>query len=271
MRNQKIIAAAFLLTTLQAAPAVGGPCDAYYRFDGDLSDAGGNSFDGQMVGNGGASPGPTFVEGRSGQALLLDGTSAMRAFLDLRYDLCPQVTVTAWIKAELHPQQVIWGSSHGLFLMASQTDISLRVGGDDLWARNSIFPNGGWLFVTGTWDMTSGQASVHWRGREVNGRVGSIRMETEQVIWVGALFDRLDFTAKNLVIDELRFVGSIEKPVDMVAAAAGSASAAVPATVDSGAETATGLAACNVQEDCATGTYCALDNTCHPETHLPKP
>jgi len=73
-------------------------CNAHFTFDGDLQDSGANGYHGHMIGKDGAKATPRFIDGKSGQALQLDGTSAMRSFIDLHSETCPQVTVTAWIQ-----------------------------------------------------------------------------------------------------------------------------------------------------------------------------
>lgn len=86
------------LAFVHAGTAIAQSCEAYFPFDGSLADASGNGFDGRMIGQDVAAATPRFVEGRSGQALALDGTSAMRVLMDLHYEGCPQVSFTAWIR-----------------------------------------------------------------------------------------------------------------------------------------------------------------------------
>jgi hypothetical protein len=81
-----------------AVSANAGPCDAYFTFDDTLADASGNGYDGEMIVAKGTSSRPVFVEGKFGRALMLDGSAAMRALLDLHYDACPTVTISAWIQ-----------------------------------------------------------------------------------------------------------------------------------------------------------------------------
>ena len=59
--------------------AIAGPCDAQFSFDGNLSDGGGNGYDGQMVNSQSDEVDPQWVEGRWGQALQLGGDAADQA------------------------------------------------------------------------------------------------------------------------------------------------------------------------------------------------
>jgi len=77
-------------------------CDAYFKFDGDLSDASGNGYDGTMIGKDGATGNVSFGDGLVSQALHLDGSSAMRAFLDPNFESSPQVTIAAWVRMDAH-------------------------------------------------------------------------------------------------------------------------------------------------------------------------
>ena len=266
------------LLTWAALPvlAIAGPCDAYFRFDGDLSDSGSNGFSGQMVAVKGAPATPEFVEGKFGKALKLDGSAAMRAFIDLSYDLCPQVTYTAWIKVEPLPNQMILGVSHALHSMISGTGMSLRVRGDDLWAYNSIFPNAGWMFIAGTWNADTGKVTLHWRNRVIDGQMGTSDRETPPAIWLGALNDDLHFPAKQMVIDEFRVISrSLGHEQIMALQDSASSGTSTVAHVAEAVPLATPVAAggagaaCAAPGDCPAGSYCAVDGSCHPDSHRP--
>jgi hypothetical protein len=99
LRKLAIILAAAVFGPALAV-ALAAPCEAVFHFDGDLADSSGNGHDGRMIAAGGVPATPQFVAGRSGQALSLDGASAMRTFIDLNPDTCPQVTISAWINVE---------------------------------------------------------------------------------------------------------------------------------------------------------------------------
>lgn len=257
------IAALALCVTFGTAAA--GPCDANFQFDGSLADSSGNGFDGQMLGAKGVPAKPVFVEGKFGQALKFDGTSTMRAFVDLSYRTCPQVTYTAWIKAEPLPSQMIMGTSSALHSMISNSGISLRVRGKDLWARDAVMPNAGWMFIAGTWNTETGKTSLHWRSRSIEGEMGTSTQEASAAIFLGALNDSLHFNAKQLVIDEFRIIGRALDHTEIMALQ-NSQGAGATAVANTAGATA---ASCSASSDCTAGSYCAVDHACYPNSQRP--
>lgn len=265
------------LPLLLAAQAQAGPCDAYYRFEGNLSDSGPEGYHGQMVAEGNTTATPQFVEGASGKALKLDGSAAMRAMLDLSPDLCAAQTVVAWLKAGIHPNQVVYGNNGGNFLMISAETLSIRTAGRNLSARNAVFANAPWMFVAAVWDNEARTHRLHWNARHVEASFeGHEPRSGDAAIWIGALNDRLHSNAKDLVVDELQFIGralTIDE-INAMRAAGPGGGAMVSQNSSSGgsaigfASTASG-AACNTHSECGGGSYCAVDGTCHPESHLP--
>ena len=73
MRFRTFHLPAALACILFSASAHAGPCDAHFTFDGNLSDASGNGYDGRLIGKGGgaASGAASYGEGRNGQALVI--------------------------------------------------------------------------------------------------------------------------------------------------------------------------------------------------------
>src|SRR6056297_1270302 len=257
----------FLLLTGFSVPALAGPCDAYYRFDGNLSDEGGNGNAGQMIGRDGAAATPQFVDGRSGQALKLDGSAAMRAFVDLNRERCPQVTVTAWIRIQPEASQTILGTGGGAWLWASGSLLGLRTAGKDIRVQDAIYANGGWMFVAAVWDHKNGTHRLHWRGRQTEESVGKSSRQAKPAIWLGADNDALHHPSKDLVIDELRIIGGAlgaERITAMRDAPAG-AGQAQPAMAGAAGQ------ACSTHAGCPAGSYCGMDGTCHPDSHRPMP
>jgi len=272
MRNHAVLLAGLLLACGTSSPASAGPCDAYYHFDGDLADASGSGHDGQMVGANGVPATPQFVAGRYGQALRLDGSAAMRVFIDLAYEACPQVTVAAWVNIEPQPSQMFFGASHGLHIMASNDQINLRADGNDIVARDAVYANGGWMYIAGAWDAETRHASFHWRGREVDGDMGNSGRKTPPAIFFGALNDALHFPAKQMIIDEVRIVGralDAQQLAELQQSTAPNAGVSAASSLASTAPADAAGGSCAAQSDCAGGTYCAADGTCHPESHLP--
>jgi hypothetical protein len=201
------------LAATHAPEAEAQSCEAYFPFDGSLADASGNGFDGRMIGQDGAAATPRFVEGRSGQALALDGTMAMRAFVDLNYESCPQVSFTAWVRFDgpvLRENRVILatgGSGPGLRAVGSVLVLNGTANG--LWVRDAVRADSGWMFVAGVYDYADNTYALHWRNRSVEGTLSQHRRPPEDAVWVGAMDDRLTYAASNIVIDELRIFESV--------------------------------------------------------------
>ncbi|MDX1508396.1 MAG: LamG-like jellyroll fold domain-containing protein [Woeseiaceae bacterium] len=264
-----------IIACLGASAALAGPCDAYYPLDGDLSDASGNGYTGQMIVKGGELTKPDFVPGKSGQALKLDGTKAMRTFIDLSYELCPQVTFTAWVNVQPEPSQAILGVSHALWVMASDKTLSMRFRGESLRASNAIMPNAGWMFIAATWNTETRKSTLHWRGRSVEGEMGTSNRESPAATWFGAVNDSLHFNAKGLIIDEIRLIGRALTH-DEIMALQDSRDAGPAALADSAADTGTAptapvaaAASCSAPGECAAGSYCAVDRFCYPDSQRP--
>jgi len=194
--------------------AFAGSCDAHYAFDGDLQDAGGNSYNGQMIGKDGAKASAQFTDGKYGQALQLDGTSAMRSFIDMHFDTCPQVTITAWIQVvgmERKGVQYVFstGSGSGPGIRVSGTNLSLSGSANGIIKRNAIRANAGWMFVAGVYDFTKGTYTLYSRNidRGIDKEMGDSRKAPEEAIWVGAFNDGLAGPATGILIDDLRIYG----------------------------------------------------------------
>ncbi len=282
-RTTAHLLAALLCLALVPAAAIAGPCDAHYRFDGDLVDSSGNGNDGQMLTKEGALGRPDFVAGHSGQALKLDGTKAMRAFLDLSYRKCPQVTFTAWVNVEPAPNQMIFGMSSAQYVMASNSTLIARAGGKDTSARNAVMSNAGWLFIAASWDAQTKKVTLHWRGRSIDGVIGDSQREADPSIWLGALDSRLAFAARQLVIDDVRIVGEVLDHERIMALQNTKPAVAIAATgsdrraTDSGmtgsdrrsSESGATTASCAAAGDCAAGFYCGVDNLCYPDSQRP--
>lgn len=180
-------------------------------------------------------------------------------------DSCPQVTVSAWIKIEPHPNQMIFGTDGGPHMLASGSLLTLRNGGKDIRAQDVIYANGGWMFVAAVWDAGSRTHRLYWRGRSLESAMGDRASQAKPALWLGALNDALHYGAKDLVIDEFRVVGSALTEAAIADLRAGSG---VGGAVAAATEPAAG-SSCASSADCSTGSYCAMDRTCHPDSHRP--
>jgi len=262
--------AVFALSVLIAGPgsAVAGPCDAFFDFDGNLADISGNGHDGRMVARDGVPASPRYVAGKSGQALRMDGDSAMRAMLDLHPENCPQLTLMAWIKvdpgaAEGHVIGTEGQEGPGLRYF----DSSLQMLGPayGVVERNILFPDT-WTFIALVYDSKNELQRLHWDGRNSERPMGDMRLLPGPAVWVGAYGPRLNYAASGVLIDELRIVGEALDPreiADFRDSIGGNGSEAAIAASGSPA------IACSSNAGCAEGYYCAVDETCHPESHRP--
>ncbi|MBT8108332.1 MAG: LamG domain-containing protein [Gammaproteobacteria bacterium] len=264
----------FALFALPAAVSAQS-CDAYYTFDSDLSDMSGNGNHGQMIGPAGVPAQPSFATGRSGQALALDGSTSMRAFLDLSRDNCPAVTISAWVQlgepVKKGTNHILSTGSGGGPRISLLSDFLVLAGpANGMREENAVRRNAGWVFIAGVYDHQGLTYRLHWRNRSKEGKLRPEAREPEDAIWVGAfndkrtgqdggglLVDDLRITSRALTVAELRDLASSGPPAQAVAAA----SPSQPAAGQS----------CTTTANCGAGEYCAVDNTCHPESHLPKP
>jgi hypothetical protein len=203
----------FCAALLGPAISTAGPCDALFKFDGNLSDSIGNTENGVMIAAGGAPAKPVFVEGRSGQALRLDGTSSMRVSHDLHYDVCPQVTIMAWINigsdSPRRTQSILstgYGSGPGIRFAG--TNLSINGTGNGMMQQQAVRPNGGWQFVAASYDFDTSSYTLYWGNRNSKPQVmGGKRAEWENAFWVGALNDSLSGVASGILVDDVRIVG----------------------------------------------------------------
>jgi len=201
-------------TLLLPLKVIAGACDAHFTFDGNLNDSSGNAYNGQMIGAKGVVASPQFVDGKYGQALQFDGTSAMRSFVDLHFDTCPEVTVTAWIQVTDGERKgtqelVSTGSGSGPGIRLLGANLILKGSANGIMRRNVVRPNAGWMFVAGVYDYTNGTYTLYSRNRGMDKQMGKSRKPPEEAIWVGAFNDDLANAATNIVIDDVRIYGRL--------------------------------------------------------------
>ena len=206
----RIIAPGLLLAV--AGTSLAGPCDAYFPFDGDLNDASGNGYHGLMIAKEGEPAAPAFVDGRVGRALHISGGNAMRAFLDLHFDQCPQVTITAWFQLlsvdSKGPQYLVSsGSGSGPGLRVSGGTLQMKATGNGIAQKNAVRDGRTWFFLAGVYDYTNKIYRLRWRNRTVPGKIGDKLYDMEDSLWVGTYNDKMSYTAEDLYIDDLRIYG----------------------------------------------------------------
>ena len=257
------------------ALSLAGPCDAHFAFDGNLNDSGGNGYHGRMFGKEGAVGKEQFADGKIGQSLHLDGSSAMRSFIDLHFDRCPQITISAWIRVESNDVKgdqylISTGSGAGPGVRVLGNNIILRGSGNGLWQRNALRDKAEWFFVAGVYDYVANTYRLHWRERTMEGKFNASRRPPEDVLWVGAFNDKFAHPAQSAFVDDLRIYGQALTADELAAIqkdGAAAPGAGTPRTADT---TDTAALSCAEHSDCPTGNYCAWDNTCHPDSHAPK-
>lgn len=268
----RILSALIVVTTFcwPIASLAQSRCDAYFPLDGNLGDSSGSGIAGQMIGKGGVLATPQFVDGKSGQALKLDGTSAMRALVDLHFDACPQVTLTAWVMIDGRlpgsSQNIVsTGGGSGPGFRMSGSNLILNGTNNGLMKSGVMRENAGWMFIAGVYDYGSGSYTLHWRNRKLEGVLTEYRRPPEDALWIGALNDSLSGAAKNMVVDELRVYGRTLTDDELHALQAGR----TPGSDATNSTKQVAALSCSTSDECGTGNYCAFDSTCHPESHLP--
>ncbi len=189
-----------------------GPCDAYFPFDDDLLDGSGNRYEGKMIGMDDAPIRPKFVSGKIGRALQLDGTGAMRAFIDLHMETCPQISFTAWIQVEsteAKGAQSLFstGSGNGPGLTIYGRSVALSGAGSGLIQRDALRDKNEWFFVAGVYDYSTRNYRLHWRNRSMAGMLREKSRPPEDAIWIGAFNDRLTNRVLGAYVDDLRIYG----------------------------------------------------------------
>ncbi|MDJ0911729.1 MAG: LamG domain-containing protein [Woeseiaceae bacterium] len=216
MRNRLNLLALSLFLLLPVLEAHAGQCDAYFAFDGNLQDGSGNGHHGAMIMKrvdqtvtGGE---PEFAAGRYGQALRLNGSSAVRAPVDLFPEICGQVTITAWVYVEDgNPNEhTLISNGEGAAVRLSHTRQLLTARGGRSTVRSTgdaVQPNR-WTFIAGVWDFESGNITLSWQGRQATASLDRSNLrDPEQSLWIGAFNDSLMWPASGVLIDDLRIIG----------------------------------------------------------------
>jgi len=277
-----LISATALFLAVAPLSAAAGPCDAYFTFDDTLADASGNGYDGEMIAKGGELSTPAYTEGKFGKALMLDGNAAMRALLDLHWDGCPQVTISAWINvsrgAPNDSMRVLsTGGGNGPGLTISGTGLNLRGTGNGISQQQAI-RQGSWIFVAGVYDYAAEEYFLYGGGRTPTpGKLSERIYEPQNAIWVGTEHDDWGVFARGVAIDDLRITGRRLEEPQIAALRSTQPNNADAATGNTGESVAGGSTqgastpnACDAQSNCPDGNYCAVDNICYSNSQLPR-
>ena len=153
----------------------------------------------------------SYTDGKFGTALSLDGSAAMRTMLDLHYDACPQVTVSAWIQVSrdapadsMHVLSTGGGSGPGITI--SGTFLTLSGTENGIGQPNAI-RKGTWVFVAGVYDYTEGTYTLYWGGRSATQKLSEYRYEPQSALWLGTVHDDWGVFARGVAVDDLRITG----------------------------------------------------------------
>ncbi len=216
-KNYPIVTAAiipFLVIVLLGAETAFGQCDAHFSFNGSLEDSSGNGVHGTMFGRDGAKALPRFAGGVEGQALQLDGTSAMRSYLDLHPDRCPQITIAGWVRVESQTKsnKYLISTEGGPGLRTGARNATLSGSGNGLTFRDVVRDPRAWFFFAGVFDYTSRTYRFHWRDRMITGELSETARPAADVFWVGAYSDVLNYASDAAYVDELRVIGRALTP-----------------------------------------------------------
>ena len=247
-------------------------CTAHYTFDGNISDSSSAGLSAFLADATRAASSVEFAEGKFGQALVLDGDTVLRLPIDLTFESCPEVTITAWIKV---PAPLDKGT---MFVIGSGSGNTpgLSISGSRLTARGSangisqddvFYGSPEWIFVAAVYDSTEGTFRLHWRHRNKPKTLGSIATAADS-IWLGAQTQDSKYVAKGILVDDLRIYPqalTVENIAEIREGQASTPGDAAQFASSSGAEGG----ACSAHEQCGTGFYCAFDGTCHPDRHAP--
>jgi len=194
----------------------GSDCDAHYPFNGNLRDVSGNRFHGLAVDlDAGPAPGSIeYVPGRFGQAIRLDGTSALMAPLDLHYSLCPRVTITAWVYFEEPPSgtQTLLSTGFGSGPRIDTSGSGLKVlGGRSKLLQKDVFQPGQWTFVAASWDFPAGVHRLRTAAGEVESPLGEFSRPPQPELWLGvyAYNQSMLGAIEGVRLDDVRVFGRL--------------------------------------------------------------
>ncbi len=212
-RFREIFLFLFLIFASSTATAQSN-CNATYKFDGNLADSSGNGYDGAAFGKNDEPAAPQFGEGISGQAIRFDGRTGVYTDLDLHFDICPQVTVTGWIRLDTQEPN----GTHYIFSVGDRSPlgISLYNGsvvlhgrGGGLQSKNSLRDRRVWFFFAGVYDFDAKTLRLRFRNRTVEGTLPESPREPAGQTFFGARDERLTSPANDIYLDEVKIFGRL--------------------------------------------------------------
>lgn len=216
-----------------AAEASSSRCSAHFRFDGNLDDSTGGGHDAMMVDLDRLPTGSPaqFQSGKFGQALRLTGDSVAVAPLDLHFDDCPKVTISAWVHLLSEPsgQMTIVSTGYGAGprLALTKSNASAWGGANEIRTRSRDWTPevGMWFPIVAVWDYESGMHTLYMRGDDgaLTEELGNYSREPQQDLWIGtyAYGSSLMNVGADILIDDLRIYDRILQEGEIAAALEG--------------------------------------------------
>lgn len=260
----------------------------YLPLDGSLDNRGSIGGTAQLFAADGAAP-PEFVSGYRDEALSFTSESAVALPFELDQARFPRVTITAWVREEPGAS-----GTRAVLATGSSAGARMQVGGQ-LAARaghtgvsfDEPMPVGEWVFVASVVDTAAGWARLH-QNDSIYRRDGltpgskpprKVRApddpDAEPLAWLtvgAATLSNWQQTTRAVAIDEVRLYTEAlsEEQVEAIRTAGAPAPAeSTPSTLPVTARSLPISMPCDSSADCATGSYCAQDRTCHPDSHRP--
>lgn len=207
--------------------AYAGECEAHFTFDGHLQDSSGNAYHGLRIDESGEPLGDgVFQAGKFGQALRLDGTSAIVTPVDLHWNVCPKVTIAMWVirnaLPESHGYLLSTGYGAGPKLRANLNRVGVYGGGAQGSAMNAAEP-GEWTPLVGTWDFEAGELTLHWPDGTLTEPFRSYTRPPQPELWIGGngYFHSVNGIANEMLVDDVRVWGRVLSEDEIAATLAG--------------------------------------------------
>jgi hypothetical protein len=222
MRNQLVqpqwLAAIALFTLSIAAHGHEPPSGllAHLPLDGSLADASGNEFDGIGLAGDGERRAPSYVEGKFGRGVQLDGDTAVLIPLDVYFERYPEVTITGWVFVESDDARgalIGTGGGDGPEIRVNgDTLFALRPGGGRNTAHGALRP-GRWTFFAGVWNYRNGTMRLAWGSRSSTENFSTDDLDAPgQDVVIGAKNHRMNLAGNSTRLDDIRVYGrSLER------------------------------------------------------------
>ena len=184
-------------------------------FDGSLGNTGSFPAEPRMMDTSGelTEQEPEYVEGRFGQAMMFDGSSAVEIPMDVAVQGYPKLTVTAWVYTE--PE---WDDGAGL-IASNDSFLALQLYGGQVWMTSgkhsavqftdsATVPHRRWMFVAGVWNTETGTATLYTGMRSKTGDLDlSTIRSPDRSVWLGAHTMPTGSIFHDVRLDDVRIYG----------------------------------------------------------------